>query len=285
MTNNTMRARELVLWTVAAVMMLAGCQDEPVRPTPPATFPPLEASPTFTLLRPTEIPPDAVLPQLPGINNPTAAALPGEADVLPDTSFDGVYKPQVMAIPLTESGVSLNAELYANPEGARGVLMLAAPFDDWGGLPATLREQGYTVLAVDGRVPTQAGDFAAAFNALVTLGRVSQAGIAVIGAETFADAALIGCAEESRCATVVMLSPRDPQATVSALAGYGDRPLLAASSLNDADGTRTIEALRASASGDALIQPLDDGGTGTQMIQRRADLVTLIETWLARYTR
>lgn len=279
-----MRARWF--WVlVFIVWAAAACQEEatPVR-VPTETLIPLEPSPTFAIRPPTEIPPDAVLPQLPGINNPTAAALPGDADTQPSDAADAVYKPQLVNIAL-DGDAQLTAELYENPAGARGVLMLAAPFTDWGGLPATLHQEGYAVLVVDGRTPPQSGDFGAAFNALITLGAVSADGVAVIGTEAFADQALIGCSAEPRCSTAVLLSPRDSQAVVSVLGAYGSRPLLAAASLNDEASVRVIEALRAAATGDALIQPLDDAGTGAQMLQRRADLVTLIQTWLSRYTR
>lgn len=279
-----MRVRWLLILGVI-VWAAAACQEETIpTPRPTETLIPLEASPTFEIRPPTEIPPDAVLPQLPGINNPTAAAMPGDADTQPSDAADAVYKPQLVNIAL-EGGAQLTAELYESPAGARGVLMLASPFTDWGGLPATLHQEGYAVLVVDGRTPPQSGDFGAAFNALITLGAVSTEGVAVIGTELFADQALIGCAAEPRCSTAVLLSPRDPQTVVGALGAYGARPLLAAASLNDEVSVRAIEALRAAATGDALIQPLDDAGTGAQMLQRRADLVTLIQTWLSRYTR
>lgn len=265
----------------AFALALAGCDANIPTATPTRDVPPLEPSPTFDIRPPTEPGPNVELTPAPGMNIPEAASAPGDGEVFAPGVSDGLYRPQILVVPL--EGGQADAELYQGETGAAGVLMVGVPLSDWSGLQATLHNTGFTVLSVEAAMPASNADFAAMINALVTLGGVDENRIGVIGAEMSADFVMIGCAQESRCKTAVLLSPREASALVAVMGSYNPRPLMVAASLDDIDSMLAANSLEQSATGDALIQPLDNVGRGTLMLARRPDLVNLIVTWLGRY--
>jgi hypothetical protein len=268
---------------VAVVALLTACDVLPAAtPTPTRDIPPLAASPTFDIRPPTEIPANVDLTPAAGMNIPEAAAAPGDGVVIqPNQPADTFYRPQILA--LAVSNGSAAAELWLSDQGAPGAVLVSAPQADWAGLPAELHELGYTVLVAEMLLPGTAEDLTVMLNSLITLGTVDTGRIAVIGAEAGADLALLGCALDVRCATAILLSPREEQALVAVLRDYNPRPLMVVASLDDLPGMRAAEALRVAASGDTLIQPLESAGRGTAMLARRPDLATLILSWMNRY--
>ena len=87
-----------------------------------------------------------------------------------------------------------------------GLLMLASDRTAWGDFPMKIHEAGYTVLAVNVRQDAPASDFTVMIQSLNT-GEADPARLAVMGADTGADAALKGCAGDLLCDAVVLLSP------------------------------------------------------------------------------
>jgi hypothetical protein len=182
---------------------------------------------------------------------------------------------------------TFNAELYAAGDGltpAPAALILATRFEDWGGFPATLREAGFTALIVEIRTPLLVGDFRAVMDILSVQPSVNPAAIGVIGAEATADAALLGCAEDARCLTAVLLSPVQADPLIAALrGGYNPRPLLTVAASGSIESLRAADAITREATGERILQPLDGEWRGTQILSLRADLTTFIIDWLGRY--
>lgn len=270
-----------VLVLIAAVL-LAACDADVPAPTPTVEIPPLAASPTFDIRPPTEIPPNADLTPGPGMNIPEAASAPGDGVVIqPNQTVEMLYRPQILALAVSAGNAA--AELWLSDQGAPGALLVGAPQVDWVGLPAALHELGYSVLSVETPLPGAPEDLTLMLNSLTTLAAVDTGRITVIGAEGGADLALLGCAVDARCATAILLSPREEQALVAVMRDYNPRPLMIVASLDDLPSIRAAEAVRAVASGDTLVQPLDSVGMGTTMLARRPDLQTLIITWMNRH--
>lgn len=271
-----------VLVVISAAVLLAACDAALPAPTPTVEIPPLAASPTFDIRPPTEIPPNADLTPGPGMNIPEAASAPGDGVVIqPNQTVEMLYRPQILALAVSAGNAA--AELWLSDQGAPGVLLVSAPQADWMGLPAALHELGFSVLSVETPLPGSPEDLTLMLNSLITLGAVDTGRITVIGAEGGADLALLGCAVDARCATAILLSPREEQALVAVMRDYNPRPLMIVASLDDLPSMRAAEALRSAASGDTLVQPLDSVGMGTTMLARRPDLQTLIITWMNRH--
>lgn len=271
-----------VLVLITAVLLLAACDAALPAPTPTVEIPPLAASPTFDIRPPTEIPPNVDLTPGPGMNIPEAASAPGDGVVIqPNQTVEMLYRPQILALAVSAGNAA--AELWLSDQGAPGALLVSAPQSDWMGLPAALHELGYSVLSVETPLPGSPEDLTLMLNSLITLGAVDTGRITVIGAEGGADLALLGCAVDARCATAILLSPREEQALVAVMRDYNPRPLMVVASLDDLPAMRAAEALRSAASGDTLVQPLDSVGMGTTMLARRPDLQTLIITWMNRH--
>lgn len=275
-----------ILFVVMAVVLVA-C-DSIIEPIPTATptrdIPPLAATTTPDIRPPTPISFEDAGSI--GVNNPTAAAAPAESDLLPGATAVDNDKPNLVSIPASD-GSTMSGELYLSNSGGNqssGVVILQSPFDDWQGLPVQLRNEGYSVLVANTRIPMLTDDFDAIMDTFVSLAGVDANNIAVIAAENAADSALQECATDVRCKTLVMFTPRQSSG-VTYLAEYNPRALLIIVSLTDVDAARTAEALRVAASYGSILQVFEDAGTGSQIIapDRRPDTRDLIIQWLDRH--
>ena len=267
------------------VILLAGCEglvETVPTPTPTRNIPTLQASPTVDARPPTPLPPEAVLQgNFAGRNNPTAAAAAAESGLLPGETDAPLDRPSLITITAADGRI-LNGELYSRDETSPGVLIIGSQFESWDGFPVMLRDAGFTVLLVEARIPALAGDFTAMLDNLI-LQNVDPARLAVIGSQNASETALIGCAGDARCGAVVLLSPIRETPLLGALRDYNPRPILIAASENDPEPYQAANALRLAATGDALFQPFEDAGRGTQILVQRPDMVQLIIDWLARY--
>lgn len=303
-------AFRLVWITLLLVPVLTGCEGlvgtEPTRTPTRTAMPPLAASPTINPLPPTPIANESG-GQFAGSTNLTAAAAPNNSDLRPETTLPGLIRPELVNITALD-GSLLAGELYRPPGQAAGtqlpgVVILKTPVDDWHGLPVLLRDAGIVALMVEVRLPALPGDVDAMLETLAADPTVNPDRIAVIGAETGADTALLNCAQTVRCAALVMLTPLDRPALLNVMTTFNQtpRPLLLAVSSVDLESARTAEAIRLSAQGDVRLEVLTETatttattadpnaapgtpqpvvGTGTQMLVNRPELTTLIVTWL-----
>jgi hypothetical protein len=271
------------LFLLALLLLLAGCDDAfaPPSPTAQATLsgPSIEASPTLSIRQPTVIPYDELYS---GSNDPTAAALPPDSALPPLAVGSPAPVGTGQTIQVTGmDGALLPGVLYQNREGLRlpGVLLLAPRYTDWGDFPEKLHLSGYTVLAMSMREEGALLDFTVMIQALST-GEADPASLAVIGAGAGADIALLGCAGELLCDTVVLLSPSGNPALLEAMNQYNPRPLLVSASQNDLASFTMAQQLETAATGEVLLQPFGSAGNGTQMLVNRPDLGDLLIQWL-----
>ncbi|MCU0499742.1 MAG: hypothetical protein MUF87_20515 [Anaerolineae bacterium] len=270
--------RLLILFT----LILSACDSPPVSTvTPTRDIPPLDASPTFDIRPPTPIPDDFAILDSQGFNNPTAAALPNEAEFLPQTTLISGERPSLITIN-TVNGTPLNGEWYPSLSDTLGpgVLLIGGPLDDWAGFPVILQNAGFTVLLVESRLPMLPGDFSAMIDRLTADPTVDAQRIAVIGASTGADAALIGCSQEPRCDLAVLLSPGQRDPLVQAMTTFNPRPLFLAASADDPTTSQIAQELRTLAQGEAFYQSLTGVGHGTQILKNAVETELLIVEWL-----
>lgn len=276
MSRITLRFNRIVL---SLIFALAACDDGSI-PTPTPTLD-LLPSPTIDIHPPT---PDPLGGQ--GANNPTAAALPADSELIPGVALPPENRPALLTITAPD-GTIFNGELYA-PSGDTsttipGVLILATRLEEWEGFPSRLRDAGFAALLVKVRAPMLSGDFRALMDALSIQPEVNPAAIGVVGAVTTADAALIGCANDARCVTAVLLTPQQETPLVEAMrVGFNPRSILLSASQTDVGSLAVAEAVRRAATGEAVLQPFEGEWRGTQILTLRPDMNTFIIDWLRR---
>lgn len=227
-------------------------------------------------------PPSEAPPDIPGGIDPTAAALPRDS-VLPPLAV-GTQSSAGQRVEVTaEDGALLVGELYQTPgERLPGVLLLGTDRTAWGSFPEQLNAAGFTVLVMELREgSTQTSDFRVMIEALAS-GMADPGSIGVVGAGRGADIALVGCAEVETCDAAALLSPLDQAALLNAIGRYNPRPLYQVASQEDVESFSVAQALDAAATGDKLLQPLENAGRGTAILLNRADVAEQLVTWLQR---
>lgn len=276
---------------IALLLLLAGCDAlaPTIEPTRALSAPTLAPTSNAVIpAPPTEVPGSFIDPF--GSNNPTAAALPSDLD-LPPLILDevGADGGRVVSITLSDGGV-VGGVLYPDvPVRAPGLLLIAEDRAVWGDLPPVLEANGYIVLAVDLPATTTIVQFRDVLASFVDFAqaddsRLDPGRMAVIGEDTGANIALLGCAADLRCDAAALLSPTAREA-LGAVATSFSRPLLVSASRDDALAFTAAEAVAASAAGEVLFQPFNSAGRGAAMLQNRPDMVDLLLRWLTEAVR
>lgn len=274
--------RHYAMW-VPLLMLAASCGSAP-DPTPTRTLSGPTLAPTGEVIPapPSEVPSSFV--DSAGASDPTAAALPNDLGLPPLAITGAAGETQTVQISL--SGQTVLADLYENVVvRSPGVMLLAENREVWGQFPRQLEQSGYVVLAVDlppGSSATTVNEIMGSFSevAFGADSRLDSARIAVMGEQSGADAALRGCAVDSRCDALVMLSPLSgEQASTLALA-YGDRPLFVAASQDSPVSYTLAQSYANRQSGETLFQPFASAGSGAQMLTAQPTLATQLIGWL-----
>jgi hypothetical protein len=226
----TVKVRRFLLTFNFFILLLlaSGCDSDVPTPIPTRTLsgPTTEPTPVFYPDLPT---PDAVNP---GISDPTAAALPRDAELPPLVLESGAG---IESIQLTAGdGALLTGDLYPALSGERapGILLIAPDGAAWGDFALRLRERGYTVLSMHMRANAPLGDAIAMLQGLATAGSVDPGRIGVVGAEIGADLALVMCAGDLLCDALAMITPIDARG-VGYLSSYLPRPLWMSAAQDD----------------------------------------------------
>jgi hypothetical protein len=270
-----------------AAFILSACDiafGPPPTETPTPAHAELAASPTFDIRPPTDLPNDVPL-GVDGMNNPTAAAVAAHSDLSSNMpTLDASRRPVLITLPLP-SGVQLDGELWTGAASAPAILLLGGTFESWGGYPATLRDSGYSVVTIQGDTGGDpAANLKAMFDVMALQPGIDPARMLAIGAGLGADAALIGCASDSRCLGAVLLSPQNAANLEAAMIDYNPRPVLLTASQEDSASLRAAERVRQSATGSALLQPFEGAGHGVQILFNRPDMIDLIRDFLNTVT-
>lgn len=265
------------------LMVLAGCDSEIVPPTPTRTLsgPTIEASQVVRPVIATPVPDQSN----PGMSDPTAAALPRDAELPPlvvgelgANSAGGAQAVEVTA----GDGTQLDGDLYDGITGERvpGVLLIAPNQMAWGDFALRLQSRGFTVLSMNLRPAAPLGDVIAMLNALSAAGTVDPSRLVVIGAEAGADLALVACAGEPLCDGLAMITPLDPTG-VGYLENVLPRPLLVAS--GEASSAFTVaQAIRGSAPNALEFQAIPGESRGALLVADNPALGDELIRWVAR---
>jgi len=272
-----------------ALVVIAACDNIAPTPTPTRALsgPTLEPSPTILPLMQAQMPTQLLYV---GQDDPTAAALPRFSELPPlavGTIVPGqTHQPIQVTAP---DGTQLTGDLYISPTQtlSPGILMLAPDNKAWLDLPLQLQNKGYTVLAMPLRtdlvVDSQAalGDFEAMIQAL---SQTSDPGhLAVIGAESGADLALAGCAADTLCKALALLTPTDQAIAQTGITRFNPRPLYLAVAKNDSANFAITEYLRGSTQGGEVGYDAVEGtAKGAALLQASTTLGDQLIEWIGK---
>lgn len=262
----------------AAGLLLAGCADADVTPIQGYTLsaPTLEPSPvvdmqaTLATAQPTLIV---------GQNAPTYAALPsgGELPLLlvGTTDIGAASSPiNVTAV----DGVLLAGDLFAhfNDDSRYPAALLIAPDRTaWGSFPLTLREAGFTVLAMEMRPDRPVDDLLAMVAAFGQMATVDPSRILIVSAEEPASQALSGCAAGVPVDALALISPTTAP---SGAALQCSRPLLLAAAPSDATFA-VVQQIQAESRSPLTTLNATGGGRGAALLAADPSLAAEVIAW------
>lgn len=262
-------------------LLLAGCQlpwraSRPARP--PATLPPrINPVPTVQIHSSDALYGDDNLAL--GETSPSLASLPGGAVLPPVRTAASEHDVTV----LIDVSNSMTGELYLTDDLRRpGILILAENIAAWGSIPQRFSRAGYVVLILQIKSATQADQIETMLRSLIAIPSVDAGVIGVIGDGRAADLAALGCAVNSLCDALALLSPLARGTLINMLPSYGDRPLWLAAGRDDAEAFETASALAAAAQGEARLLNVDSG-RGAVMTQLQPEVVVDLLAWLQRH--
>ncbi len=201
------------------------------------------------------------------------------------------------AMPVTiESGdLAIVGDYYPAEAEADAVLllhMLSSRRSAWEPLIVPLTDAGYAVLAVDMRGHGDTGgtrDWDAAqqdtLNLLAWLRQQPNVrSTSVVGGSIGANLALMGCAADTECATVVALSPGADYVGVrpgdALIDGLADRPVLLVASQDDRPSGTDVKAWIPETQGDVGVRVYAGRAHGTNIFGSQPGLAPLILSWL-----
>jgi hypothetical protein len=272
-----------VSFLILLMLTLTACdlpsQTRPtLTPTRSLSAPPIQASPSPVILSSDELYKDDNGAFV-GQSNPTIAALPVDGDLPPVRVGDSE---NVVDVVLTDGSV-LFGDLYQTGEERRpGILLVGSDRASWGTLPLELQSVGFTVLVMEiGAVP-QAQHVETMLRTFINVGTVDPARIGVIGEAQGADIVMLACAVEELCDVVALLSPLSRDTLLNIIPSYGTRPLLVASSNQDAEAYPTALMLSQTAQGDTRFIETD-AGRGAGLMQFKPDLSGELVAWFETY--
>ncbi len=214
-----------------------------------------------------------------GGTNPSLASFPAGA-ILPPAP-DGRSERGVSVI--LDAETTLFGELYA-PVGLRqpGILLLGTDLAGWGAWPATLSQHGIAVLVVQTEPLTPARQVEAILQSFIAAPGVDAGSIGVIGADRAADIAALGCAVNSLCDALALLSPRSRDTLVNMMPSYGGRPIWLAAGQDDEESLGAASAIAAAAAGEARYVEVS-AGRGVELLARQPDLAHDLLAWMLRH--
>jgi len=266
-------------WFILLAFILVGCAASPSTteiPAPNRTLsaPTLAPSPTFSIQNSDELY-EQVTPD--GLSNPTVQALPVDSGLPPlaigTPSNDGAIPIQIVL----DDSTALAGSLYEQANGrASGILLVSTDALGWGDLPQQLLLNGHTVLVVEAS-NLAIIDMETLLIALIEMGSVDPARVAVIASRRIADTALLTCAVNQICDYLVLLSPQDTGLSTQ-VEGYNPRPILVASAQTDAQSYPASIALVNNTTNGQLLAYAE--GSGTTLLFN-TDLIPQIIGFLA----
>ncbi len=181
---------------------------------------------------------------------------------------------------LLDATSSISGELYqTNGPRQPGVLLLGDDISAWRTLPIRLSQSGYVALVLKTDAMTQSRQLETMLQSLIAIPNVDAGVIAVVGEGRAADLAALGCAVNSLCDALALLSPLSRDTLLNMLPSFGNRPLWLAAANDDAEAHNTASALAEAAQGEAQFVSVNEG-RGAAMLDFQPTLEDELVAWL-----
>lgn len=184
------------------------------------------------------------------------ASLPAGAILPPAPSADSA---RGVSLALDDR-TTLRGELY-RPSGQPmpAILILGADFSAWGALPLQLSEAGFVVLVLQTRPLPLVRQIETILQSLIAIPGVDAGAIGMIGEARSADLAMLGCAVNTLCDALALLSPMSRSTLLNMIPSFGGRPLWLAAARNNIESHATALALSQALPGQAQFIELESG--------------------------
>lgn len=273
----------LPVMVVALTLALAGCDGARAAPSEtkstPTAAPTSVPIPTTLLRRSEALFTDETRHS--GKTSSSFASLPAGAVLPPAPS--GASERAVTV--LLDAGAVIRGELYRQGGGAEpAILMLGADLAAWGELPLRLSEAGFVVLALQTDSVTPARLVDTMIQSLIAIRGVDAGAIGLIGEARAADLALLGCAVNTLCDALALLSPQSRETLLNMMPSFGARPLWLAASAADSESQAAALALSQAAQGGARLEMVE-AGRGAAMLSANPVLNEQLVAWMALQLR
>ena len=179
----------------------------------------------------------------------------------------------------------MRGELYRQGAGVEpAILILGADLSAWGGLPLQLSEAGFVVLALQTEPVTPARQVEAMIQSLIAISGVDAGAIGLIGEARAADLAMLGCAVNTLCDVLALLSPLSRDTLLNMMPSFGDRPLWLSASGSDSESHAVVLTLSQATFGRARLEMVEEG-RGAAILAANPGLNDQLVDWFALHLR
>jgi len=186
---------------------------------------------------------------------------------------------------LLDERTIMRGELYRQGAGVEpAILILGADLSAWGGLPLQLSEAGFVVLALQTEPVTPARQVEAMIQSLIAISGVDAGAIGLIGEARAADLAMLGCAVNTLCDALALLSPLSRDTLLNMMPSFGDRPLWLSASASASESHAVVLTLSQATFGRARLEMVEEG-RGAAILAANPGLNDQLVDWFALHLR
>ena len=186
---------------------------------------------------------------------------------------------------LLDERTIIHGELYHHSGQLEpAILILGADISAWRMLPLQLSQAGFVVLVLQTGPLTPARQVETMLQSLIAIRGVDAGAIGLIGEARSADIAMLGCAVNTLCDALALLSPTSRDTLLNMIASIGERPLWLSASRSDAESHAAALALSQAAQGQVRFVEVDHG-RGADLLSAEPDLADQLAVWFALHLR
>ncbi len=181
---------------------------------------------------------------------------------------------------LLDAQTRIQGELYRSgvqPEPA--ILILGGQASTWGLLPQKLSQAGFVVLVLQTGPTTPARQVDLMLQSLIAIPGVNAGAVGMVGEARSADLAMLGCAVNTLCDALALLSPTARDTLLNMIPSFGSRPLWLAASRSDSESQAAALSLSQALPGQAQFLEADSG-RGAGLLEAVPGLTDQLVNWL-----
>lgn len=216
-----------------------------------------------------------------GVTTADLASLPAGAILPPAPSGDSERAVSLVL----DHRTTLRGELYQpSSQPLPAILILGADFSAWGSLPLELSDAGFVVLVLQTSPLPLARQIETILQSLIAIPGVDAGAIGMIGESRSADLAMLGCAVNTLCDALALISPMSRSTLLNMIPSFGERPLWLAAARNNIESHAAALTLSQALRGQAQFVELENGH-GTDLSRADSALTVQLVDWFVYHLR